>query len=133
VLDGDGLLSSQVRAGLIVLRSLASEYGPGRLRVVVHIPVDTRGDPEENALLDMEGVDPAALDFERDGSVIFKVNQIRILGADGTPVEPPTQGFENAATLGGAVRELLGPPDYSHPLPPYAAHHSAPNSAEAPQ
>ncbi len=128
-LDSDGLLAPEVRAEFIVLRSLAGQYGPGRLRVIVHLPVGTPRDAEENALLDMDSVYPGALDFEPDGSVIFKAQQIRILGADGKPIEQPIDKFENAATLGGTIRALLGPPDYSHMQPL----ESAPNSAEAPQ
>jgi len=110
-LDADGLLASDPRAQLMVLRSLAAQYGPGALAVVVHprIAANSSGEAalaQANALLDL---DAEPIHFERDA---LPAGVIRLLSADGKLLQE-WHGFQNAATLGGAVRERLGRPQFS--------------------
>jgi hypothetical protein len=109
-LDADGLLASAPRAQLMVLRSLASQYGPTELAVTVHL--HTAADPsaeevtaEANALLDL---DAGGIHFERDA---HSAGVLRLLSADGRLLNE-WKGFQNAATLGGAVRTRLGAPHF---------------------
>ena len=127
-LEEDGLLSDDARAQLIVLRSLAGQYDPRRLRVTVHLPVGTPIDAETNALNDLGSVYPGALEFVRDSSPLSRKNELRLLGPDGKLIEQ-WEGDVNPATLGDAVRAHLGPPDFSHMQPL----ESTPESGEAPQ
>src|SRR5215469_3045842 len=112
-LDEDGLLSPEVRAQLVVLRDLAGEYGPERLPVEVHLR--THGDPdaEANALQDLNDVYPGALRFDFADSSTNTAILIRLENANGSPLKA-WQGLQNAATLGGMVRDLLGAPQYAH-------------------
>jgi hypothetical protein len=115
-LDDDGLLAPGPRAQLVVLRGLAGQYGSRRLQVTVHLPSGKMSQAESNALRDLDDVYPGALHFEHDAArkAGAKVAiDIRLLSASGTPLEE-WHGFQNAATLGGAVRARLGAPDYSH-------------------
>jgi hypothetical protein len=110
-LNADGLLASDPRAQLMVLRSLAAQYGPGALAVVVHLHAAANSSGEvalaqANALLDL---DAGPIHFERDAK---SAGAIRLLSADGKLLKE-WHGFQNAATLGGAVRERLGPPQFS--------------------
>jgi hypothetical protein len=110
-LDSDGLLAPGPRAQLMVLRSLAAQYGPASLAITVHLHALPGESPEKeaaeaNALLDL---DAGSIRFERDrGLGIF----IRLVPADGQGGDTWT-GFQNAATLGGAVRRWLGAPHFS--------------------
>ncbi len=117
MLDADGLLEPQPRAQLVALRSLAGQYGSGRLTVSVHLPGGDASQAEENAILDLNGVYPGALRFDRDSAEGLTATKnaiaIRLLSAEGGVLEE-WRGFQNAATLGGAVRARLGAPDYSH-------------------
>lgn len=110
-LDSDGLLDPAFRAQLVVLRSLALQYPPENLRIVVHLRQSTEA-PEQrilraNALLDL---DAPSIRFLEDGQ---GENGIRLLAQDGHELKA-WKGFQNAATVGGAVRKLLGAPEYSH-------------------
>ncbi len=127
-LDPDGLLAPEVRAQLIVLRSLAGQYSPERLHVTIHLPTSSPSDAETNSLNDLNSVYSGALEFVRDGSVIFKTPKIRVFLPEGKMIDQ-WWSYEDAAILGGAIRDQLGPPDYSHMQPP----ESTPDSAEAPQ
>jgi hypothetical protein len=107
-LDADGLLAPDVRAQLMVLRSLAAQYNFSALAITVHLHTPATGSPEEavaqaNAILDL---DAGSILFERDHGV---GNVIRLLAADGRSLGE-WNGFTNAATLGSAVRWRLGSP-----------------------
>lgn len=118
-LDADGLLVSTTRAQLMVLRSLAAQYGPSALAVVVHLRAPANPNAESaaeqsNALLDL---DAGPIRFEHDGR---PGSEIRLASADGR-VLGQWHGFQNAATLGGAVRAVLGAPHYPFIAPAAAA------------
>ncbi len=109
-LDSDGLLAPEPRAQLMVLRSLAAQYGPDSLAVAVHL-IGNAGSPAErdamaNALLDL---DTTAVHFDRDGQT---KGLIRLADSDGRKLEE-WNGFQNASALGSAVRARLGAPQYS--------------------
>ncbi len=110
-LDADGLLAPETRAQLIVLRSLSAQYGPEPLSVKVHL-INGSASPSQrvaqaNALLDFGAT---SIHFEEDGK---NSRSIRLLTADGRRIEE-WHGFQNAATLGGAVRARLGAPIDAH-------------------
>jgi Right handed beta helix region len=109
-LDADGLLASASRAQLMVLRSLAAQYA-GALNVTVHLREPADSDSEQataraNALLDLDA--PQIL-FLHDGQT---AGAIRLATGDGRLLKE-WNGFQNAATLGGAVRARLGAPRYA--------------------
>lgn len=110
-LDADGLLAPGPRAQLTVLRSLAAQYGPAALAVTVHLHIAGNFSAQvlaeqANALVDL---DAASIRFDRDGQ---QPGLIRLLNADGRQLEQ-WHGFQNAATLGGAVRARLGAPHFA--------------------
>ncbi len=110
VLDADGLLVPAPRAQLMVLRSLAVQYG-GALAVTVHLRETANPPPDKaaalaNALLDL---DAPQIQFVRDGGT---PGGLRLSTPDGRLLET-WQGFQNAATLGAAVRERLGAPRFA--------------------
>ncbi len=110
-LDEDGLLAPGPRAQLMVLRSLAAQYGPAALAVTVHLrlagnaSVEVRS-AEANALLDLGA---GSIEFQFDGK---QTGVIRLLASDGRQVQQ-WRGFQNAATLGGALRARLGKPRFA--------------------
>jgi len=106
-LDADGLLSSSARAQLMVLHSLAAQYGPASLVVTLHWN-GSHADKEAtaNALIDLSA---APIHFDHEAK---QPGLIRLLTAEGHLIEE-WHGFQNAATLGGAVRARLGVPKYS--------------------
>jgi hypothetical protein len=108
-LDADGLLAPGPRAQLMVLRSLAAQYGPAALVVTVHLHFadgsSAGGEAQANALLDL---DAGPIRFLCDGK---QISAIRLMDAKGRSLGE-WHGFQNAATLGGAVRRLLGPPHF---------------------
>jgi hypothetical protein len=110
--DADGLLEPDARAQLVVLRSLAGQYGPGLLTVLVHLQngEDRR---QANALSDLEDVYPSALHYDRKATTNVPVDAIRLFSSQGRLLEE-WRGFQNAATLGGAVRARLGAPPFAH-------------------
>jgi hypothetical protein len=110
MLDADGLLAPGPRAQLMVLGSLAAQYGPAALAVTVHLHTRADSSAEDaaaqaNALLDLAA---APIRFEKDRGA---GSAIRLLAADGKVVST-WAGFQNAATLGGAVRLWLGAPNF---------------------
>jgi hypothetical protein len=110
-LDADGLLAPTPRAQLMVLRSLTLQYGRAALAVTVHLRDAQNSSAERtiasaNALLDL---DAGMIRFEHDGT---QGDSIRLLTADGHRMQE-WHGFQNAATLGGAVRARLGAPHYA--------------------
>jgi hypothetical protein len=110
-LDADGLLARGPRAQLMILRSLAAQYGSSMLAVTVHLqgaPNSSEGAAlaEENALLDL---DAKAIHFDHDAHA---AGVIRLLSADGRILDE-WRGFRNAATLGGAVRTRIGAPHFA--------------------
>jgi hypothetical protein len=109
-LNADHLLAPDTRAQLVVLRSLARQYGPDALSVTVHLRKrEESGQGREdnaNAILDL---DAAPILFDENAQ---PEDAIRLYSADGREIQS-WSGFQNAATLGGAVREFLGPPRYS--------------------
>jgi hypothetical protein len=109
-LDADGLLASGPRAQLMVLRSLATQYG-GALAVTVHLREVANPSPEQaaalaNALLDL---DAPQIQFVHGGQT---PDVIRLYSGDGRLLKE-WSGFQNAAALGGAVRALVGAPRYA--------------------
>ncbi|MGO8756502.1 MAG: right-handed parallel beta-helix repeat-containing protein [Terracidiphilus sp.] len=110
-LDADGLLMPEPRAQLLVLRSLAGQFDSRRLRITVHLPAQSTGEAEIDALRDLESASPGELHLERNASPAA-MGTIRLESADGRLIEE-WRGFQNAATLGGAVRARIGAPDYS--------------------
>jgi hypothetical protein len=109
-LDGDGLLDDAPRAQLMVLRSLARQYGSSALAVTVHLAGEAKAAAAErtelaNALLDL---DAGPIRFEHDGK---GSGAIQLMDAEGHVLKT-WRGFANAATLGGAVRERLGAPHF---------------------
>jgi hypothetical protein len=94
------------------LRSLAGQYGPGLLTVLVHLQngEDRR---QANALSDLEDVYPSALHYDRKATTNVPVDAIRLFSSQGRLLEE-WRGFQNAATLGGAVRARLGAPPFAH-------------------
>ena len=110
-LDADGLLAPDPRAQLMVLRSLAAQYGPAALAMTVHLHTAAKPSAEEladraNALVDL---DATSIRFDRNGQ---QSGLIRLLTSDGRLLEQ-WHGYQNAATLGGAVRALLGAPHFA--------------------
>jgi len=109
--DADGLLASGPRAQLMVLRSLAAQYGSIALAVTVHLHAAAtssaeQGKAQANALLDL---DAGMIHFERDATA---TGALRLLSKDGRLLNE-WKGFQNAATLGGAVRARLGAPHFA--------------------
>ncbi len=110
-LDADGLLAPAPRTQLLVLRSLAAQYGGGALTVTVHLHETANPSPDEAAALGnaLRDLDAPQIQFEYDGKMS---GTIRLSTANGRLLEK-WSGFQNAATLGGAVRARLGRPDYA--------------------
>ena len=111
VLDADGLLAPETRAQLVVLRSLSAQYGPQPLDVKVHLIKRPAAPPQHvaqaNALLDLGAT---SIHFDEDGK---NSGTTLLLTVDGRRIEE-WHSFQNAATLGGAVRARLGAPIYAH-------------------
>jgi hypothetical protein len=115
----DGVLLTDItRSQFVTLRSLAGQYSARRLTVTMHLPADFVGVAETNALRDLDDIYPGALQFVRDADSTpdARNGTIRLMTPDGRVLQT-WHGLQNAATLGGAVRKLLGPPDYSHMQP----------------
>ncbi len=112
-LDADGLLAPEARSQLVVLRSLAGQYSPDRLTIAVHLRSEGAASAEANALRDLEDVYPGALHYDHNVSAKDAVGDVRLLSNSGSVLRQ-WHGFQNAATLGGAVRVLLGVPQYAH-------------------
>jgi hypothetical protein len=110
-LDGDGLLMPDPRAQLLVLRSLASQFDSRRLRITVHLSARSTGEAEIDALHDLESASPGGLHLERNAPSAA-MGTIRLESAVGRLLEE-WHGFQNAATLDGAVRARIGAPDYA--------------------
>jgi hypothetical protein len=117
-LDSDGLLAPDARAQLVVLRNMAGQYGSDRVKVCVHLRSKDPADLEANALRDLEDVYPGALHYDHATST-NNLGTVRLLTPAGSAVHE-WQGFQNAATLGAAVRARLGAPQYAHAQPPSA-------------
>jgi hypothetical protein len=113
VLDSDGLLAPEPRAQLVVLRSLAGQYSHDQLSVTIHLQGNENKAALTNALRDLEDVYPGALRFDHDASAHQALGLVRLLSSDGKMLQE-WHGFQNAATLGGAVRARLGAPHYAH-------------------
>lgn len=109
-LDPDGLLDSESRGQLVVLRSLANQYSAGQLEVTVHLRQAAKSPQDDvaqsNALQDLAA---ERIRFENDG---HGEDTIQLLDANGRGLQQ-WRGFQNAARLGGAVRKLLGAPQYA--------------------
>jgi|HubBroStandDraft_6_1064221.scaffolds.fasta_scaffold60714_2 hypothetical protein len=112
-IDVDGLLAPSARAQLVVLRDLAGQYGPDRLKVLIHPHSRSAVGLEVNALRDLEDVYPGALRYDYKTPVKASAAVIRLLTSSGTPLLE-WHGFQDAAALGGAVRARLGAPQYAH-------------------
>jgi hypothetical protein len=120
-LDSDGLLMPASRAQWVVLKSLAAQYTT-RLTVTVHWIRDGLSPAEKstvnNALLDLEkgsilfDMQNRGSNDGRHGSATLQEGSISVLSANGQLLEQ-WHGFQNAATIGGAVRAKLGAPRYA--------------------
>lgn len=113
-LDADGLMAAAQHAQLVVLRSLAEQYSPSKLKVTVHLidpPNSSAKDTElrANALLDLNA---RRISFAHDGR---EPGSIRLSTIDGRLLQE-WHGFQNAATLGRAVRARVGAPDFAQML-----------------
>lgn len=120
-LDSDGLLAATPRAQLLALRSLAAQYGSDALTVTVHLGARGHAAPEDavtqgNAILDLNA---PRIHWMYDGQ---PSGLIRLSTRDGRLIEE-WHGFQNAATLGGAVRARLGAPRYAAMESPQAEAH----------
>jgi hypothetical protein len=108
--DEDGLLAPGPRAQLMVLRSLSMQYGPSVVTVIVRLcgesSVPDQKIEETNALGDL---DAGSIRFEHDGK---EAGLIQLLSSDGRLLAV-WHGFQNAASLGGAVRARIGAPRYA--------------------
>lgn len=111
--DADGLLAPEVRGQLVVLRSLAGQYGPERLRVRIHLRGKANPITETNALRDLDDVYPGALHFDHDFAAESRTGALTLRSSAGRLLKT-WRGFQNAAALGEAVRERLGAPQYAH-------------------
>jgi hypothetical protein len=110
-LDSEALLAPGPRAQLMVLRSLAEQYGAGALAVTVHLHTAAHSSAEQdaaeaNALLDLNA---ESIRFDFDA---HQAGELRLLTTDGRVLQE-WSGFQNAATLGGAVRARLGAPRFA--------------------
>jgi hypothetical protein len=110
-LDGDGLLAPAPRAQILVLRTLAAQYGNGVLTVTVHLHEAANPSPAEmlalaNALGDLNA---HQIQFAQDGQSSQTI-QLRTL--DGRLLNE-WHGFQNAAALGDAIRARVGQPQYA--------------------
>jgi hypothetical protein len=132
VLDADGLLAPESRAQLVVLRTLAGLYSSSRLHIAIHLVGDASSQDEANARSDLSNVHPGALLFVRDAPAKPRGIEIRLLAEDGRPLKE-WRGFQNAATLGGAVRAYLGTPDFLYLPAPQPMSKPAPRIVEGPQ
>ena len=110
-LDNDGLLSPDVMARLSVLRTLAREYNPRQLQIVVVVPNAVVTETLRNALSDL---DAPSIRFvhasARDGAM-----SIELVSAQGYIASrwPASLSNFNAAAIGYAVRQALGVPVYA--------------------
>jgi hypothetical protein len=132
VLDADGLLAPESRAQLVVLRTLAGLYSSSRLHIAIHLVGDASSQDEANARSDLGNVHPGALLFVRDAPAKPRGIEIRLLAEDGRTLKE-WRGFQNAATLGGAVRAHLGTPDFLYLPAPQPMSKPAPRIVEGPQ
>jgi hypothetical protein len=117
--DQDGLLSDGPRAQLVALRSIAGQYSGEQLLVIVHLPSESVEESDRNAIRDFGGVYHGSFGFNFvpvSEHGVFAGDSIRLKTSDGRVLKE-WHGFQNAATLGGAVRKLLGSPEYSHMQP----------------
>jgi hypothetical protein len=110
-LDADGLLNPEALAQLVVLRSLAAQYSAGALIVTVHLREPANPSPEQvlaiaNSLRD---IGAPQIHFVQAGQT---PGLIRLSTMDGRLLEE-WRGFQNAATLGGVVRNRLGKPRFA--------------------
>ena len=113
-LDEDGLLTPAARAQLMVLRSLAMQYGPATLDMTVFPSVANASTANPtavaNALADLNA-DPIRIDHDNEPRSELRLGEIQLLTADGHVLRD-WRGFQNASVLGGAVRAILGAPQY---------------------
>jgi hypothetical protein len=112
-IDADGLLAPDVRAQLVVLRSLAGQYGPSKLIVTVHLRGEIASSAEADVLRDLQDVYPGVLHFDHNLSSSAPVGVTHLVSAVGNILEV-WHGFQNAEVLGQAVRARLGRPPYAH-------------------
>ena len=80
-LDADGLLASESRAQLMVLRSLAAQYGPEHLSVTVHLRLPS-GKPKDQAIANaIRDLDAASIQFDFDAKApgLIQLSQIEEL------------------------------------------------------
>ena len=112
-LDSDGLLASEPRAQLVVLRSLAAQYGSGCLSVNVHLRISSGTAQDEVVANAVRDLDAANIQFDYVVAQQPGVIELTQYQASGRQMRGSWRGFQNAATLGLAVRDQLGKPDYA--------------------
>ncbi|MGC2297817.1 MAG: right-handed parallel beta-helix repeat-containing protein [Acidobacteriaceae bacterium] len=109
-LDADGLIDPEVMAQLSVLRTLTREYNERQLEIVVFVTIRNTNTALHNALLDL---DAPGIHFVRaagpDGA-----GPVSLVKGNGMAMwQLPKAGNFNPATVGYAVRRLLGTPIYA--------------------
>jgi hypothetical protein len=110
-LDEDGLFSPEVMARLSVLRTLAREYSPRQLQIIVAVPGAHLTEPLRNALLDL---DVPAIRFVRAPGAMRNLPATLIDNRSRAVAHWDAGSSEfNAATIGYAVRRELGTPIYA--------------------
>ncbi len=114
-LDPDGLLSAASRAQWVVLRSLAAQYMRS-LRVTVHLVGKAQADDPAVVNL-LSDLDPGPVQIKLTAEQQAAASgTIRLMSA-GDRLIQQWHGFQNAASLGGAVRSRLGAPQFAE-MPP---------------
>lgn len=110
-LDADRLFAPDVMARLAVLRTLAREYSPQQLEIDVAVP-DVKLDADLNNALD--DLDVPSVRFVRRPAGKHGMDTF-LIDANGRIAShwPASSTDLNAATLGYAVRQELGPPIYA--------------------
>jgi len=109
-LDADGLTDPDTMARLSVLRTLAREYNPHQLQIVVLVSNSATTLALRNAIVDLNA---PAIQFVR-ASASYDAHRTVLIDASSQIVAqwPDSAGY-NAATVGYAVRRRLGVPVYA--------------------
>ena len=112
-LDGDGLIAADAMAQLVALRTLAREYGPQQLQIIVAVENLHEDEAWRNAMLDL---DLPSVRFVR-GATEMEGTEAAVTLVDGEQrvVAQWQAGAEglNPAAVGYAVRRELGAPVYA--------------------
>ncbi len=110
-LDADGLIAPEAMTRLSVLRTLAREYSPRQLQIIVFVPDDRTDSSLRNALLDL---DTPSILFARAHAGKRAIATSLVDATDRIVAQWSASAEEfNAATVGYAVRQRLGVPVYA--------------------